>query len=199
LPFKNENIKMPPEFDRRRKLTESDKAKIRADFEHGLYGVNEAARVWKVSKRLIQFILYPERLAQNKAARAARGGWRQYYDKSKNTADTRNHRRYKQTVPIVAVRSDSGVCRTLSPSELIAESDYSAMMRDYPFSAVRLATECAEFVPTLERDRAYDLGRVKYFYNNPDKIGTLIGYYDDGKIIFDDGNHRLAAWILLYA
>ena len=42
-------------------------------------GINALARMFKVNKRLIQFILFPERKQKNLEDRRARGGWEQYY------------------------------------------------------------------------------------------------------------------------
>ena len=53
---------------------------------------------FKVNKRLVQFILFPERLEENKQRRLERGGWEQYYDKSVHSVSTKRHRDYKKHI-----------------------------------------------------------------------------------------------------
>lgn len=94
MPYKSEKIKIAgTKYDRRRKLTEADKEEIR---ELVGLSVREIARRYGVDKRLIQFILYPERLAKSKLDRASRGGSSAYYDKDKQRDYMKKHRRYKQ-------------------------------------------------------------------------------------------------------
>lgn len=54
--------------------------------------------MFKVNKRLIHFILFPERKQKNIEDRKARGGWEQYYNCSENTEAIREHRNYKAKV-----------------------------------------------------------------------------------------------------
>jgi hypothetical protein len=56
------------------------------------------ARSFKVDKRLIQFILFPERLELNKKLRQKRGGSKQYYIKERQTKAIREHRNYKYKI-----------------------------------------------------------------------------------------------------
>jgi len=58
--------------------------------------ISGLARMFNVSKRTIQFILFPERKARNIELRKARGGSKIYYDKEKHTEATRKHRQYKK-------------------------------------------------------------------------------------------------------
>lgn len=94
MPYKSEKIKISStEYDRRRKLSDKDKEEIKELVGMSIRGI---ARMYGVDKRLIQFILYPERHAKNIADRRARGGSMQYYDKEKNTESLRKYRHYKQ-------------------------------------------------------------------------------------------------------
>lgn len=52
--------------------------------------------MFKVNKRLIQFILFPERAKKNRELRKERGGSVIYYVKEKHTQAIREHRNYKQ-------------------------------------------------------------------------------------------------------
>ncbi len=98
MPYKflTDKIPLPREKDRRVKLTNEQREEIRNNVE-GL-SQQKLADKYAVSKRLIQFILHPEKLAQNLLDREKRGGWKQYYNKDKNTECVREHRRYKQAV-----------------------------------------------------------------------------------------------------
>jgi len=95
LPYKSEKIRLKPHQDRRRKLTDEDKEEIR-----NMKGLSQRklAKMFGVSRRTIQFILDPAKLIANIERRKERGGWKQYYDKEKNTASIREHRRYKHTL-----------------------------------------------------------------------------------------------------
>lgn len=82
-------------YDRRRRLTEEDREDIKRDYAAG-DSVHAIARCYGVSRRLVQFILYPERQEENKARRTARGGSRAYYDRSKHAAAMRRCRGHKK-------------------------------------------------------------------------------------------------------
>ena len=58
--------------------------------------INSIARMFKVSKRLIQFILFPERHKKNLADRQDRGGSSIYYKKEMHTKAIKEHRQYKK-------------------------------------------------------------------------------------------------------
>lgn len=97
MPYLSQKIKIQgTQYDRRRKLTEEDKAEIRAKYQAGGTSQRKLAREYGVSRRLIIFVLDPEKLKRNKEARKARGGWQQYYDKDEWRKTMREHRSYKQ-------------------------------------------------------------------------------------------------------
>lgn len=89
-------IRVGKKYDKRIKLTPQDKECVKLDYETGLFSINELARKYKVNKRTIQFILFPERLEECKKRRTERGGSMVYYDKEKNTQYAREHRKYKK-------------------------------------------------------------------------------------------------------
>jgi hypothetical protein len=92
MPYKSEKIAIKnPTLDRRVKLLPSDKEKIKKLHQEGI-PIREITRRYKVSRRLIQFILFPERLAKINYP----GHWKKYYKKEKQTIAIRKHRRYKQ-------------------------------------------------------------------------------------------------------
>lgn len=94
MPYKSEKINIAgTKHDRRIKLTDADRDEIKE-----LVGmpIRAIARLYGVDKRLIQFILYPERAEKNKLDRANRGGSAAYYNKDKQRMYMKNHRHYKQ-------------------------------------------------------------------------------------------------------
>jgi len=93
--FEKLKIKLPKEKDRRRKLTDEDRETIKSLYKLG-FGIREIARIFekKCSRRLIQFILFPERLKRL----AKQRDWRDYYDRDKHREYMRNHRKYKKEV-----------------------------------------------------------------------------------------------------
>lgn len=95
MPYKSEKIIIEgSKFDRRRKLTEQQKDEIIA--LKGQISQRKCALMFNVSRRTIVFLWFPERLQRNKQCRQERGGWRQYYSKSKQAEYMKNSRRYKQ-------------------------------------------------------------------------------------------------------
>ena len=95
MPYKSEKIRIQgTQYDRRRKLTDDDKAdiiKLSAEVS-----IHSLAKMYNVDRRTIQFILYPERHARSLELREARGGWRIYYDPDENAKIKKRHRTYKQ-------------------------------------------------------------------------------------------------------
>lgn len=95
MPYKSEKIIIAgSQHDKRRKLSEEQKDQIIA--LRGTITQRKCAEQFGVSRRTVQFLWFPEKLEANKQCRQARGGWRQYYNKSEWAETMRNHRRYKQ-------------------------------------------------------------------------------------------------------
>lgn len=91
-------LKIPPELDKRRKLTDPDREDIkRLFFIEGL-AIKEIARRYekKCSRTLIQFVIYPERLKRQRKLHKERRKDGRYYDKDKWREQMKTHRRYKQ-------------------------------------------------------------------------------------------------------
>lgn len=61
------------------------------------FKISAIAKIFHVDRRLIDFILFPEKLTANKQKRLARGGSKQYYDKEYNTVKKREYRRRKNS------------------------------------------------------------------------------------------------------
>jgi DNA-binding XRE family transcriptional regulator len=99
MPYLSEKITIAGSTnDRRIKLTQLQKKEI---FENKLgLSQRKLATMYEVSRRTISFILFPEKLEENKKRREERGGSKAYYKKEKHTAYIREHRRYKQDLLI---------------------------------------------------------------------------------------------------
>ena len=95
MPYKTDKIRLKPHQDRRRKLSDAEKELIKS-----LTGISQRrlAKSFGVSQRTIQFILDPQKRLDNLERRKERGGWRQYYQKEKQTKYKREHRRYKHKI-----------------------------------------------------------------------------------------------------
>ena len=97
MPRKSENIQIQgTEHDRRRKLSEEDKRVIKEIYQTGEYSQRQLAAMYGVSRRLIVFCIYPERLEKNYQNRVANGGSKIYYDKQKHTKSMRECRQHKE-------------------------------------------------------------------------------------------------------
>lgn len=81
-------------LDKRVKLSEEDKKSLIELKEK--VSQREAARIFNVSRRTVQFIWFPEKLEENKKRRAERGGSSQYYDREKHNKAMQKHRAYKK-------------------------------------------------------------------------------------------------------
>lgn len=97
MPRKSDTIPINNEFlDRRVKLTQENKTRIKELYETGEYSQRELARLYGVSKRSIIFAIYPEKREANYAARVSKGGSKIYYNKEAHTQSMREHRNYKK-------------------------------------------------------------------------------------------------------
>lgn len=83
--------------DRRIKLTDQDKVNIVKEWICGA-SIHSLSRKYKVCRRVIQFILFPDRQKHCLELRKARGGEKQYYGTKKHTEYIRETRRHRQRV-----------------------------------------------------------------------------------------------------
>ena len=90
-----DNFRIPAGKDKRKKLSDVEKGLIKEDYLSGA-SIHSMAKKYGVSRRLIQFILFPERLTENLKRREERGGSKVYYNKQVNTQAQRRHRQYKR-------------------------------------------------------------------------------------------------------
>ena len=100
MPYKwiKEHKKLPESLDRRRKILSSEHIIIIARHKAG-EAIRAIARAYKVDKRTIHFIIFPERLEINKQNHKKRQESKKQYAKvrGKRWAEiVREHRHYKQ-------------------------------------------------------------------------------------------------------
>lgn len=84
-------------LDRRTKILSCQRLLILDLHTEGM-GIRAIARRYKVDKRIIQFILFPDRKKKNLKDRELRGGTKYYYDKEKHKESTKDHRYYKHSI-----------------------------------------------------------------------------------------------------
>jgi hypothetical protein len=112
MPYKCTKAKIPRKFDRRVKLTEDDKQNIISLYTVNGWGIREIARWYegKCSRRLIQFILFPERAD---VARENFKKWRKANPIKKEDwrRDMKGHRSYKVKLQVSGVLAFPFYCR----------------------------------------------------------------------------------------
>lgn len=95
MPYKSENIKLPQEYDRRRKLMDEQKEVIKHKYSTGLYSLNNLAKEYKVCKKTILLIVNPE--SKRKSDERIKEHWRDYQPtKEERNKIMNEHRQYKQ-------------------------------------------------------------------------------------------------------
>jgi hypothetical protein len=96
MPYKSDTLKINNiKLDRRVKLSPEQKEEIISLYKTGDYTIRGLTRIYEVSRRLIQFILFPDRLKKNVDNYHERGGWEAYYNKNKHAEYMKTHRKYK--------------------------------------------------------------------------------------------------------
>lgn len=82
MPSKHDKTPLQSHFLKRNvKLLPCQRERVYKMHHSENYGINQLSRMFKVNKRLIQFICYPERAERNKQLRNERGGSKIYYKK----------------------------------------------------------------------------------------------------------------------
>jgi hypothetical protein len=96
VPYKAEKAGLiKPEDDKRVKLTDEQREEIRELYKLPDWSQRGLAARFGVSRRLITFILDPEKDKRNKEGFAERQKDGRYYDKDKHTEQIREHRHRK--------------------------------------------------------------------------------------------------------
>lgn len=87
--------------DKRRKLTDEEREEIKHLYATGdkeNYSQRKLAKMFGVSRRLITFIVDPEKLKADRERLKERGGSKIYYDKEKQKKYMRNHRKHIRNI-----------------------------------------------------------------------------------------------------
>lgn len=97
MPYKIDTykVKLPRELDRRIKLQDEQKEEVKEMFKIWV-SINNIAQNFEVSRRLIQYIIYPERLEHAKELYAIRRLDGRYYDKDKQRESIKSTRHHRQ-------------------------------------------------------------------------------------------------------
>jgi transposase-like protein len=99
MPYKFDKIPINNEkHDKRVKLTTEDKENIVKEYATGAISIHGLARKYGVSKRTIQFTLFPERKEKAKQQYAERQKDGRYYDKKKHNEHMKRHRDHKKNL-----------------------------------------------------------------------------------------------------
>lgn len=97
MPYKTEKQKLPPELDRRRKLSDEQKDEIKHKYSTSSYSLNGLAKEYNVSKKTVLLIVNPE--SKRKNDERIKDHWRDYAPtKEERNAIAREHRSYKHKV-----------------------------------------------------------------------------------------------------
>src|SRR5690606_41899332 len=99
MPYKFETEKLSinnPKYDKRIKLTDEDRESIRKEYATGKISQRGLAKKYNVSRRLIQFVLDPdkEKVAKQQFKERRKDG--RYYNKDKHKEYMRRHRKHKK-------------------------------------------------------------------------------------------------------
>lgn len=95
--YKSEKIKLNPNQDRRIKLNDKQREEIREKYTTRMYSQRNLAEEYGVSRRLITFILDPDKAKKNaEQLKQRRADGRYKPSKEKWAAIMREHRQYKQ-------------------------------------------------------------------------------------------------------
>ena len=109
MPYKFEKIPINNEkLDKRYKLTSDDKEAIVEEYKSGLISINALARKYNVSKRTIQFTLFPERREKARQQFLERQKEGRYYDKDRHRTYIRRHREHKKELYKKGLLDDKG-------------------------------------------------------------------------------------------
>ena len=97
--YKSETMRLSPDQDRRIKLNDKQREEIREKYSTGMYSQRNLAEEYGVSRRLITFILDPDKQKKNAEQLKKRRADGRYKPNKEKWADImREHRWYKQAL-----------------------------------------------------------------------------------------------------
>lgn len=95
MPYNSEKLELPPNKDRRRKLTDEQKEEIKRIYAEGKCGTRPLAKQFGVSRSTIQVIVNPA--IKQRHHNYVKEHWRDYRPSKEEWAATmKEHRHYKQ-------------------------------------------------------------------------------------------------------
>lgn len=89
-----QHLRLAPEQDRRRKLSDEQKEEIRQLYAAGAGSMKALADRYHVSRSTVQLIINPD--SAQRVKEYTRDHWREYHDRERSTRAVRETRRYKQ-------------------------------------------------------------------------------------------------------
>lgn len=89
-----DSLRVPKFKDKRRKLSDEDKEKIKKSYIKGVYGCQRIAKEWGISKRMVQFIVDSAKREKAQELYKKRRVDGRYYEKEKHTEAMRRHRKH---------------------------------------------------------------------------------------------------------
>lgn len=94
MPYVSEKMKLPPEYDRRRRLTDEQRQEIIQKYSTGEYSMRQLGREYNVDKGTISIIVNPDQ--KKRYSQYNKDNWRRHqtYGEEHN-AIMREHRAYK--------------------------------------------------------------------------------------------------------
>lgn len=94
MPYVSEKMKLPPEYDRRRRLTDEQRQEIIQKYSTGEYSLRQLGREYNVDKGTIGLIVNPDQ--KQRYSQYNKDNWRRHqtYGEERN-AIMREYRAYK--------------------------------------------------------------------------------------------------------
>ena len=107
MPYKTDKMSIScPFLDKRTKLIPCQVERMLQLHNEGV-SIHKLAKMFKVSRRTIQFKVDPEKKKANLERRNERGGWRQYYDKEEGRKSNKQHRNRKHKLLKNTITNDA--------------------------------------------------------------------------------------------
>lgn len=95
-PWESKRKRIPRPLDRRIKLSDTDRTEIKRMYAAGV-SIRAIAREYagRCSRRMIQFVIFPDRYDAAADRAKEKKNWKVYYDKKTRNQYMRKHRKYK--------------------------------------------------------------------------------------------------------
>ncbi len=99
MTYIHKNYKIPYQLKKSSKLSNKEKTQIKKEYKPNIISYQNLANKYNVSKRLIMFVVNPDKLLKCKEQFKIRQKEGRYkYTKEKRNSIMKKHRRYKQTL-----------------------------------------------------------------------------------------------------